>query len=106
LAPEDERELAEQGWADEVRTFESGSLHDLKTISESVGDTLSKVKVSLGFRPGSVFGMRPLRPLTLHLRIDIQLWSRNPDRARQFVSVVDASMCLARLRSVLTDREL
>jgi hypothetical protein len=49
LAPEDERELAEQGWADEVRTFESGSLHDLKTISESVGDTLSKVKVSLGF---------------------------------------------------------
>jgi Xaa-Pro aminopeptidase len=36
LAPEDERELAEQGWADEVRTFEGGSLHNLNTFQRAL----------------------------------------------------------------------
>ena len=56
LAPEDEKELAEQGWADEVRTFEGGSLKNLKTISESVSDALSEMKGRLGFHAGSQIG--------------------------------------------------
>src|SRR5581483_2997397 len=48
LAPQDERELAQQSWADEVRTFEGGSLKDLKTISENVGHALREVKDRLG----------------------------------------------------------
>ena len=68
LAPEDERELAEQGWADEVRTFEGGSLHDLKTISENVGecaqrskglDSASALEASLGMRDLPLLILRP-----------------------------------------------
>jgi Xaa-Pro aminopeptidase len=110
LAPEDERELAEQGWADEVRTFEGGSLHDLKSISENVGDALRKIKASLGFRPGSVVACEAspsFDPSTYASTfiygagIQTLLGSAFPD-----VALVDATTCLSRLRSVVTDREL
>jgi hypothetical protein len=82
VAPEDERELAEEGWADEVRKFEG----------EGVGDALSDVNVRLGVRPGNVFGYAGIRTV---------LGSAFPA-----VVLVDASICLPRLRSVLTTREL
>jgi hypothetical protein len=72
LAPEDERAVAEKGWADELRTFEGGSLRNLRTIPESVTDGLSEVKVQLGLRPP---------PPTLRYSTR----SRNPERARQRV---------------------
>jgi Xaa-Pro aminopeptidase len=56
FAPEDEQELAEQGWADEVRTFQGRSLHELKTVSENVGAALSDMRARLGFGPGKVLG--------------------------------------------------
>jgi Xaa-Pro dipeptidase len=110
LAPEDERELAEQGWADEVLTFEGGSLHNLNTISENVGDALSKVMARLGFHPGSVVGYEgspSFSPSTYASTFSYAaglpalLGSAFP-----FVALVDATFALARLRSVITDREL
>ncbi len=111
LAPEDERELAEQGWADEVRTFESGSLHNLKTISESVDECAERVEGSTrDCRLEPWLGMRDLPRLILrptHQRSAMVPESKPCSRsAFPSVALVDATTCLARLRSVLTDREL
>jgi Xaa-Pro aminopeptidase len=110
LAPEDERELAEQGWADEVQTFEGGSLHNLKTISDNVGDALSHVKARLGFRSGSVAGYEGSPSF------DPSTYASNFSYGAGFGSVlgsafpslalVDATTCLAHLRSAMTIREL
>jgi len=106
VAPEDERELAGQGWADEVRTFEGGSLQNLKTISESVREALSGV----GARSGSVFGYEASASFdpatyaaTFHYGAGIRAVLGGAFPA---VVLVDATTRLARLRAVLTDREL
>lgn len=110
LAPEDERELAEQGWADEVRTFETGSLHNLKTISESVENALNELKPGLGLKAGTVVAYEaspsfdPSNYASTFSYADgirTMLRSTFPGAA-----LVDATMCLARLKSVLTGREL
>ena len=100
LAPEDERELAEQGWADEVRTFDS----------ESVADVLAEIAARLAFGPGSVFGYEAsasFEPSTYASAfrygagIQSLLGSAFPS-----VALADATAGLARLKSVLTEREL
>ena len=48
LVPEDERELAEQGWADEIRTFRPASLEDLRTPAEAVRGPLAEVGSIIG----------------------------------------------------------
>jgi Xaa-Pro aminopeptidase len=47
VAPEDERELTEGGWADEVHTFRPVSLGELKTLGEAVREPLARVARSL-----------------------------------------------------------
>jgi Xaa-Pro aminopeptidase len=110
LAPEDERELAEQGWADEVRTFEGGSLHNLKTISESVENALCELKLRLGFKRGNIVGFEAsptFDPSTYASTFDYGTGIQTVlGKVFPFVSLVDATMCLARLKSVLTHREL
>src|SRR5574338_1385223 len=48
LAPEDEKELAAKGWADEVQTFQTGSLDELKSPVEAVGGPLRQVGSGVG----------------------------------------------------------
>src|SRR5215469_9532566 len=48
LAPEDERELAEAGGADEVRTFRAGSLDRLESTAEAVAGPLAQLARDLG----------------------------------------------------------
>jgi Xaa-Pro aminopeptidase len=48
LAPEDERELAEAGGADEVRTFQAGSLEKVESTAEAVAGPLAKLARDLG----------------------------------------------------------
>jgi Xaa-Pro aminopeptidase len=110
LAPEDERELAEQGWADEVRTFEGGSLHNLNTIPENVENALRELKVRLGFQTGGVLGYEASPSFdpstyasTFNYGFGIQTMF---GRAFPGIALVDATICLARLRSILADREL
>ncbi len=110
LAPEDERDLAEQGWADEVRTFEGGSLHNLKTVSENVEHALNELKPRLGLKPGTVVAYEA-SPLfdpstyasTFSYAAGLQTMLRSTFPG---VTLVDATMCLTRLKSVLTRREL
>ena len=52
LAPEDERELAERGWAQETRTFQPGSLEHLTPLLEAVRDPLAELAHSLGVGDG------------------------------------------------------
>lgn len=110
LAPEDERELAEQGWADEVRTFEGGSLHNLKTVSESVANALSEIEPRLGFQAGKVLGYEAspsFAPSTYASTFNYGGGIRTVlGCAFSGVALVDATMCLARLKAVLTGREL
>lgn len=110
LAPEDEQHLAAQSWADKVRTFEGGSLHNLKTITESVCDPLSEVKASLGFHSGSVIGYEQgasfdpssyASTFTYGPGIQGVLGTAFPS-----VALVDATRSLERLRSVLTNNEV
>src|SRR5262245_26688935 len=42
LAPKDEEDLARQGWADEVLTFEPGSLADLRDAEQAVRAPLAE----------------------------------------------------------------
>src|SRR5579883_2615595 len=51
LAPEDERELAERGWA-EVRTFQPGSLQHLTPLVDAVREPLADLAGSLGIDAG------------------------------------------------------
>jgi Xaa-Pro aminopeptidase len=110
LAPEDEKELAEQGWADEVRTFEGGSLKNLKTISESVSDALSEMKGRLGFHAGSQIGYEgspSFDPSSYASNFSYGAAIRSIlGGAFPLAALADASACLARLRSVMTEREL
>src|SRR5690348_13425503 len=43
LVPEDERELADEGWADRVWSFHPGSLGDLRSAEDVVGGPLAEV---------------------------------------------------------------
>jgi len=52
IAPQDEKELAEGGWADEVRTFEPVSPEEMKTLEEAVSGPLAEVGQSLGLNRG------------------------------------------------------
>src|SRR4051794_21579225 len=52
IAPRDEHELAEGGWADEVRTFEPVSPEEMKTLEEAVSGPLEEVGRSLGLDRG------------------------------------------------------
>ena len=59
---------------------------NLKTISENVGNALSEVKVSLGFRPGNVLGYEgspSFDPSTY--ASTFSYGAGHPDRARQRV---------------------
>src|SRR5437764_8894413 len=54
LAPQDEEDLARQGWADEVHTFEPGSLADLRDAEGAVRGPLAGAARRLGAGRGRV----------------------------------------------------
>ena len=59
LVPEDEKELTENSWADEVRTYQPNSLHKLQSPVESAGESLHELLHRLGLhcsRIGYEFG--------------------------------------------------
>jgi Xaa-Pro dipeptidase len=54
LAPEDERDLAESGWADDIRTFRPVSLDAIRRIDEVVGEPLGTLAQELGLQRGPI----------------------------------------------------
>ncbi len=51
IAPEDERELAEKGWADELSTFQGGSLDEIKSAARAIRAPFSQVMKKLEAGP-------------------------------------------------------
>src|SRR5215212_667486 len=54
VAPSDERDLAERGWADEVRYFESGSTDEIHSIAATIQPQLERLLRLLGIGGGRV----------------------------------------------------
>jgi Xaa-Pro aminopeptidase len=108
LAPEDEQALAAEGWADEVHTFQPGSLQDLRTAEDALAPALAVVADSLriargriGYESGEMF--QPASYAALHL-----YGSALPQllgRAFPAAALVPADELLVRLRSTLTAAE-
>ena len=71
LIPEDEAELAQSGWADDVRTFRPGSLETLRTVAETIRKPLTELlgpaaaKARIGFEDGEI--SEPASYAGLHL---------------------------------------
>src|ERR1041385_7453763 len=109
LVPEDERELAERSWTDELKTFQPSSLEKLTTAAEAtrqpLRDILSRLKLdnaTIGFGSGPSF--QPASYVSTHfygfgLR---DLLSAILPKAK----LSSADFLLARLRAVLTPREI
>jgi Xaa-Pro aminopeptidase len=51
LVPEDEEDLAQRGWADEIQTFKAGSLEDLTTTVEAIRCPLRTLSQGLSAKP-------------------------------------------------------
>ena len=109
LVPEDERELAERGWADEVRTFEPASLHDLRTPEEAARKPFTDLAWSLGiargavgYEPGGASEPTPYAAMHLYGTLILNLLREAFPAAR----LVPAGDGLTRLRSVKTPREV
>lgn len=54
IAPEDERDLAEAGWADDIRTFRPASLDAIRRIDEVISEPLLTLARKLGLRYGPI----------------------------------------------------
>jgi len=51
ISPEDERKLAERGWADVLHTFPSGSLENLQTVPEAAMHPLAEAAKAMHLPP-------------------------------------------------------
>lgn len=56
LVPEDEQEFAQEGYADEVRTFRPSSLQDLRSVRDSVHRPLSELLKHVGLDGSAALG--------------------------------------------------
>lgn len=110
LVPEDEKELAESGWADEVHTFSPASWTEIRSSVEIAGAHLAELLTdvqlgrghTLGFESGPMF--EPASYASMHLygaSIHDLL-----HLAARFVALAPAREVLANLRSSLTQHEV
>jgi Xaa-Pro aminopeptidase len=109
LAPEDEKELAEEGWADTVDTFRPGSLDVLTGAVQAVCVLLARMARGLGINGGLVgyesgAAFEPASYAALHLYgADMVAILR---QAFPSVSLVPADAMLAQLRALKTSHEV
>jgi Xaa-Pro aminopeptidase len=109
LVPEDEKDLASQGWADEVRTFRPGALTELRTAAEAVREPLADTARSLGLsgrRVGYEAGptYEPSSYASMHL-YDASI-TRLLHEAMEPAALVQADDLLADLRGRKTPAEV
>ncbi len=109
IAPEDERELAEGGWADELETFQPASPAELKTLEEAVLEPLSRAARSLdlagariGYERGPVSEPASYAAMSLYGAGVIELLRRALPRA----DLKPADEMFRALAAVKTPREL
>jgi Xaa-Pro dipeptidase len=110
IVPEDEKELAQEGWADEILTFAGGSLRELESLIEIVSVRLAEVLLGLEIKRGCMLGFEsgpifePASYASMHLygaAIQDLL-----HMAARFVALMPARELLTDLRSTVTTGEL
>jgi Xaa-Pro aminopeptidase len=110
LAPDDAARVASQGWADELGTFQMGSLDDLRDLEEIVRDPLTQMLRSVGLRAGNRVAYEDaaeVEPATYAaLNIYGAAVPRLLCRTIPGISLAHGSAALSDLRSVLTQREV
>lgn len=109
LVPEDERALAECGGAEEIRTFQAGSLDALTSVEETVARVLERATCDLGLFDGyfgyeesAMFEPCPYAALHIYGASMIPLLQK----ACPTTCLIPADAILARMRSVLTPVEI
>ncbi len=108
VAPRDEKDLVERGWADEVVLFDAGSLDDIQTAAGAAGRPFSGLLESLGLkgrRVGVETGphVEPCTYVGMHFYRDAL---HPPLRHGVGASLAPADEMLAGLRSIPTPGEL
>ena len=108
IVPEDEYNLASQGWADEIRTFQPGSLEDLRTPEEAIRAPLKEMSRSfgpcqrVGFESGGM--VEPASYAAMHL-FGANILTLLGE-AFSSAKLIPSSACLSRLRSVKSPLEI
>jgi Xaa-Pro dipeptidase len=105
LAPEDERELAEQGGADEVVTFGPASLKRLTSAAESVRDPLREVLRKHKLDHGTI-GHECAEAYEPSSYASIHLYGDSIRELCDGASLAHASAFFARMRGTMTRMEL
>lgn len=109
LAPEDERKLAERGWADDIRTFQPGSLAEIRTLCTALRQPFEQIARDLGLGSGRVgFERGPMSEPVTYSAMNIygaHLLDVLGD-ALGAVSLTPADDVLSGLRSVKTAHEV
>ena len=111
LAPADERDLAERGWADELRTFEPGGLAGLTDVRTAAAAPLATLLRSAGLSSGSARilfeeggAIEPSSYVSLYVYGGSM--RRILEEALPCAQFQDGSALIARLRAVKTPREV
>ncbi len=108
IVPEDEYDLASQGWADEIRTFQPGSLEDLRTPEEAIRAPLKEMLRSfgpcqrVGFESGGMVEPASYAAMYLFGANILTLLGEACSTAK----LIASSACLSRLRSVKSPLEI
>jgi Xaa-Pro aminopeptidase len=108
VAPSDEQDLVERGWADEIRWFESGSLEEIRTAAAGIRRPLEELLRELRGDRGrlgweSASALQPCPYAELHL---YGAAMRRLVQEACPASLISADELLARLRSRPTPGEL
>lgn len=110
IAPSDEKSLAQAGWADETKWFESGSLEEIETAAEVVRRPLAEALRSLGVERGCIgyeagTWYEPASYVSMHLygagMVDLLEIAAPPH-----ATLAPADAVLSGLRSVKTPGEI
>lgn len=109
VAPKDEKDLAENGWADEILTFEFGSLTKIESIGEAVFGSLQKAFENLGVLKGKIgyeFGAWSETASYSAMNLYAALMPDLLHRATPSAIIKSADSMLKKLRSVKTPNEV
>lgn len=108
--PQDERKLAEQGWADDIRTFEGASLNRLDSVAANACKSLCAPNDLFRFGSGDVLGFEGSASFDPSTYASTFIYGPALEHilsaAFPSAACVDATPALERLRSVLTTKEL
>jgi Xaa-Pro aminopeptidase len=109
LVPEDEKELATNGWADDLKTFTPASLTQLTTLHEAVSDPLREMVTGLGLNDARIgFELGPVVEPSSYAAMN--LYAAQIDELLNHIApqanLLPATELLTDMRKMLTKREI